>query len=524
MSDHRSRIGIHLFAIALCVPLASQAAQDLYFEAKAAMPTPRRLLGVAVLNDRVYAVGGAAGVTDSDLLEVYDPSTNTWSTRTSMKYARSALAAAAAGGTVYAIGGMNYGSVVEAYDPATDTWKEKTSMPTGRDHHAAVEAGGSIYVIGGASSGSVLATVEVYDPATDAWVTKTPMPTARSHLLAVAIGGAIYAIGGTSEPTPLSVVEAYDVATDTWTAKASMPTARFGAYGAVVEGVIYTLGGATPSVGSYVEAYDPLLETWSVRADMPNAGFCRGAGRIGGTVFIAGGYSDTLHSAAPTSLACSVAVSPAVIGLGQTCEVALTVRNDGATSLTGVVSDPFAVTFPGYVEVVSGPNPSQPATLSSGETKVFTWGYRAISSCILTFSTWVSGVDSVTGQTKRTNVRSSNALQITTMPINPGVTFGPPSTVPPDSPAVYPNPLRGDVLTVGLLLRQDAREVETEILDLGFRRVCHHVESSVGRGYARIPIAGMSRLAPGKYFVRVTAALASGGTEKNDLRKLVIRR
>ena len=68
-------------------------------------------------------------------LEEYDPVTNTWSTRAPMSIPRYVLAAAAANGIVYAVGGNNGGAIMdtlEAYDPITNSWSTRAPMPTRR--------------------------------------------------------------------------------------------------------------------------------------------------------------------------------------------------------------------------------------------------------------------------------------------------------------------------------------------------------------------------------------------------------
>src|SRR5439155_601932 len=105
-------------------------------------------------------------------------------------------------------------NVVEEYDPASNTWTTKAPMPTARCGLAAAAVGGKIYAIGGGNDNGNLNVVEEYDPASNTWTTKAPMPTARFALPAAAVGGKIYAIGGGNfdaigNGKELNVVEAY---------------------------------------------------------------------------------------------------------------------------------------------------------------------------------------------------------------------------------------------------------------------------------------------------------------------------
>jgi N-acetylneuraminic acid mutarotase len=87
-------------------------------------------------------------------------------------------------------------NILEAYNPATDTWASKASMPTARIVAAADAINGLVYVVGGASAIPALPTNEAYDTTTDSWSAKAPMPTGRHGLVSGAINGVLYAVGG----------------------------------------------------------------------------------------------------------------------------------------------------------------------------------------------------------------------------------------------------------------------------------------------------------------------------------------
>ena len=73
------------------------------------------------------------------VVEVYDPATDGWSRKTDMPTARSFAGTAVVDGKIYAMGGSAGArlnepalAVVEMYDPATDTWTRKADMPAPR--------------------------------------------------------------------------------------------------------------------------------------------------------------------------------------------------------------------------------------------------------------------------------------------------------------------------------------------------------------------------------------------------------
>ena len=133
---------------------------------------------------------------------------------TDMSTIRGYLTSAVVDEKIYCIGGYNGSSrlnTVEVYNPTTDSWETKSSMPTKREGLTSTVIDGKIYCIGGYNGSSRLNTVEVYNPTTDSWETKSSMPTNRSGLTSVVVDGKIYCIGGYNGSSYLNKVEAYVV-------------------------------------------------------------------------------------------------------------------------------------------------------------------------------------------------------------------------------------------------------------------------------------------------------------------------
>ncbi len=129
------------------------------------MPTARNSHGAAVIDGKIYVVGGRRTIIDGNggvtienlaVLEVYDPETDTWTTRAPMPSAQGGLAAVAYSGKLYVFGGEEFSpqhkvfSNAWVYDPKGDRWAALPELPTPRHGLAAAVVAGKIYVFGGA--------------------------------------------------------------------------------------------------------------------------------------------------------------------------------------------------------------------------------------------------------------------------------------------------------------------------------------------------------------------------------------
>jgi N-acetylneuraminic acid mutarotase len=265
----------------------------------------------------VLLSGGVSAQAGEESLEsMWARMGSTWTLKTDMPTARYIAGSAVVDGKIYVIGGSpvsggipNISNIVEEYDPAEDTWTRCANMPTSRQGVRAAAVDGIVYAIGGnggANNNVEFATVEAYDPTTNTWTTRTDMPTPRTIMAIVTVDGKIYVIGGAGEPgMPIikSTVEVYDPATDTWTRKADMPTARWALAADVVDGKIYVFGGARRwqdaidfKATPIVEVYDPATDTWTRASDMPLAKLTHSATAVGGKIYIIGGADPAVHT------------------------------------------------------------------------------------------------------------------------------------------------------------------------------------------------------------------------------------
>ena len=269
---------------------------DTWIEGLTSMPTKRSGLTSAVVDGKIYCIGGYDDIYYLNTVEVYDPETNSWETKTSMPTKRSGLTSAVVDGKIYCIGGTTTSytlSTVEMYDPETNSWETKTPMPNIRSGLTSVVVDGKIYCIGGVIGSSYYNSVEVYDPVTNSWETKTSMPTKRGGLISAVVDDKIYCIGGNTSFSTSNIVEVYDPATDSWETKTSMPTGRAYFTSAVVDGKIYCIGGVARFVLNTVEVYDPVTNSWETKTPMPTKRNHLISAVVDGEIYCIGGTDDS---------------------------------------------------------------------------------------------------------------------------------------------------------------------------------------------------------------------------------------
>ena len=154
----------------------------------------------------------------------YDPKSNTWTTKSPMPTPRHHLQTAVVDGKLFALGGRILGEGTptedidkaiskneiinrselnrnEMYDPQTDSWTVRQPMLVKKSGFTAVtSSGGNIYVFGGQGPRHQdLDSVEKYDPIADKWTYEKQMPTQRFGLESVAFGDKIYVLGSEQE-------------------------------------------------------------------------------------------------------------------------------------------------------------------------------------------------------------------------------------------------------------------------------------------------------------------------------------
>ena len=183
------------------------------------MPTLRRNFGTAVVDGKIYIIGGSVHnkqlgkQVSTGLVEVYDPLTNRWEQRADMPTKRGYINVAVVDDKIYVIGGFilleqglgldvdRFSRRIEEYNPKTNTWRRLPDLPTFKYAFSTVVVDREIYTIGGYDMDNhdkYLDLVEVYHPAANRWRRSLPMLTPKMTVAAFA-NGKIYLLGGTGK-------------------------------------------------------------------------------------------------------------------------------------------------------------------------------------------------------------------------------------------------------------------------------------------------------------------------------------
>jgi N-acetylneuraminic acid mutarotase len=296
---------------ALSTPLVS-AAEDSWTILEP-MPTARSGLGVAVVDGKIYAIGGwNDGYLSTN--EMYDPETDTWTTRQSMPTARCYFAIGVYMNKIYVIGGtfgekdivyVGFPGVNEVYDPSTDTWETRESMPTARAHLDANVVGDKIYLIGGDAwpfGQSAGGLNEVYDVSSDSWSTNSPMPTNIGYSSSAVVDNKIYVIDDGYNETPMPT-QIYDPVTDSWNYGKGLPNATYVAAVGATTGVlapkrIYVIGGENlfgDAVAFHLnQIFDPETDKWTTGIPMPTPRWSFDVAIVNDELYAIGGYNGDI--------------------------------------------------------------------------------------------------------------------------------------------------------------------------------------------------------------------------------------
>jgi len=276
-------------------------AQQYEWQVLDTMPFRSAALASCYYDGNIYTIGGSDGQMNNEeygnnFFQVYDLSTNTWSLGPDLPHARMMLAAAVVDEKIYVLGGgypPYLNNFNECFDPKTQTWTEKEPIPIATSSFSACVIDGKIYTTSGMFSGGM---TYCYDPVANSWSERSPMPHFVAAHSAAAINNKIYVTGGVDGTwATIKKLQVYDTETDTWdTTKASMDTLCFGHSSAAIENEVIVMGGSVfapneKKAYKTVVAYNIETDTWKDITEMPDSVQWGATCSNGNKIYLVGG-------------------------------------------------------------------------------------------------------------------------------------------------------------------------------------------------------------------------------------------
>jgi N-acetylneuraminic acid mutarotase len=262
-------------------------------------PTARLMMAWAVLNDKLWIMGGLRNGTALQTVENFDPKTGAWETGPPLPIPLHHAAAATYRGEVVVLGGAS-DNIAEGSNKVFalrgGNWVELPPLAHARAAPAAAVVGDKLVVVGGQNAKQLVPQTEVFDGSS--WKDAADMPTPREHLAAVSDGTYVYTVGGRflSSDKNSAALERFDPQSGQWTKLVGMPTPR-GSFGATyIDGRIVAVGGEEPTrVLNVVEMYDIGEGKWSTLPPMPTPRHAEVVATVGNTVYVIGGANRPTH-------------------------------------------------------------------------------------------------------------------------------------------------------------------------------------------------------------------------------------
>jgi hypothetical protein len=287
------------------------------------MNQARYSFGVVTVEGKIYAIGGLYDTGILDTNECYDPVIDTWVTLEPMPTVRQDFAIAVYDGKIYCIGGFIIDtsnpsyyehphrvdfSVNEVYDPTTNSWSTKAPMPVSKPSLQAHVVDGKIFVIA-KDDGNLFR----YDPATDKWAKQASVSISKysngsngylgfSTILDNKIIVLLYKWGYSSK------FLIYNPKTDKWSDKNApsfMAESSNSSEPVRGRGIIGTTSGVYApqkvyvfstniygSTSNEIPVYDPISNTWSAAKGIPTNRSYFGVAVVDDIFYVIGGFID----------------------------------------------------------------------------------------------------------------------------------------------------------------------------------------------------------------------------------------
>jgi N-acetylneuraminic acid mutarotase len=293
---------VGLLLIAMTMIGGNALGQDLAWKDMADLPRSVAGYMAGVVHGKLLIVGGTYWENQqkhwSDLVQVYDPATNTWTTDTPLPAPRSDAASAVLHDDLYLFGGGPKGEVRKdglVFHHGKWSSVPDADLPEPRQFATAISSRGYIYLLGGVPGSDytkVATNFWRWQPKMKGWevLPSLPGPGRISHAM-TEINGAIYVFGGATtggkDVVNLNDAYKYDPKTGAWTRLPDLGVANRAWWAVGLGSRALILGGYTSDFAAEVYVYEPntLKPTTSLLHPLADAKFFR----IGDKIVGAGG-------------------------------------------------------------------------------------------------------------------------------------------------------------------------------------------------------------------------------------------
>jgi hypothetical protein len=255
----------------------------------------------------IYVISGFSGGTNTDAVNRYNATANTWTPLAPIPTKSQAPCAAYYNGKIYVADG-NAGNGFQIYDVATNTWSAGPPRPGVTDSFGAAAAAyiGKVYIVGGQTTGGIT-TTSIYDINSNSWSAGPAAPAPVHFGGYTHVNQFLYVVGGTGPGSPannLNVSIRLDMTNNTWSIGPTWTPARQDFALAAVGTKLFAIGGdlnggtffdestqvdeletAAWPAGTWVASPNPLPSGQQGN----QAGFFS-IGRAGGEIWSTGGF------------------------------------------------------------------------------------------------------------------------------------------------------------------------------------------------------------------------------------------
>eukprot|EP00434_Breviolum_minutum_P007725 symbB.v1.2.006814.t1/scaffold409.1/size210228/17 len=293
---------------------------------KTAMPVKRSDMTATTVGDGIYIIGGCTNDQEystgaqryvctaiTGATHKYTPTDDSYQAMPDAPRSRYRHAAAAVGGRIFLLGGVDLTDSiipqVDVFDTTTATWSTLSNeMPNATTDLSAFAHDGKIYVVGGYdASWNAAAQMMMYDPDAATWTSSYPLTQGRGDAATAIASGVAFALGGFHHSNwsyPMSHLEVFFTSNPAggWKARAAMKVARGDKAVAVLNDKLHVVGGETKNSDGHstplmdVEVYDVESDTWYEGGSIPSKRFRFVAAALGDSIYIFGGQGALMGS------------------------------------------------------------------------------------------------------------------------------------------------------------------------------------------------------------------------------------